>query len=86
MLECMGLFSIFNLHPNESFADYHVGIEVADTARIIIQTDSKEVGGHNRIDNGTRFFTTPMEWNGRKNWTHVYIPCRTAMVLLLTES
>lgn len=86
VFERAGLVFIFNFHPNESFTDYRVGIEVAGTYRIVLQTDSKEVGGHNRIDDGTRFFTTPMEWNGRKNWTHVYIPCRTAMVLLLTES
>ena len=40
----------------------------------------KEVGGFARNDHNARFFTTPMEWNGRKNWTHVYIPCRTALV------
>ncbi|TQS33867.1 hypothetical protein Golomagni_05774 [Golovinomyces magnicellulatus] len=75
-----GLVFIFNFHSTESFSDYRIGIDVPGTYRIILNTDSKEFGGFNRIDGETRFFTTPMEWNGRANWTHVYIPCRTAMV------
>lgn len=80
VFERAGLLFVFNFHPTKSFTDYRVGVEVPGTYRIVLQTDSKEFGGHCRIDNGTRFFTTPMEWNGRKNWTHVYIPCRTAIV------
>lgn len=78
-----GCVFIFNFHPSESFSDYRVGIEVPGTYKIVLNTDNKDVGGHGRIENTTRFFTTPMEWNGRKNWTHVYIPSRTAIVLAL---
>lgn len=82
VFERAGLVFLFNFHPSQSFADYRIGIEVAGTYRIVLNTDSKEAGGFNRVDESTRFFTTPMEWNGRKNWTQVYIPCRTAMVSL----
>ncbi|EXA37542.1 1,4-alpha-glucan-branching enzyme [Fusarium oxysporum f. sp. raphani 54005] len=75
-----GLVFIFNFHPTNSFSDYRIGIDVAGTYRVVLNTDSKDVGGHNRVDENTRFFTTPMEWNNRKNWTHIYIPCRTALV------
>lgn len=78
-----GCVFIFNFHSSQSYSDYRVGIEVAGTYKIVLNTDNKDVGGHGRIDNSTRFFTTPMEWNGRKNWTHVYIPSRTAIVLAL---
>ena len=37
----------------------------------MLSTDDKEFGGHSRIDHNTDFFTTPMEWNGRKNWLQV---------------
>lgn len=80
VFERAGVVFIFNFHPTESYADYRIGIEVEGTYRCVLDTDAKEVGGFNRIDGNTRFFTTPMEWNGRKNWTHVYVPCRTAMV------
>ncbi|KJK83366.1 1,4-alpha-glucan-branching enzyme [Metarhizium anisopliae BRIP 53293] len=83
VFERAGLVFVFNFHPSQSFADYRIGIEVSGTYRIVLNTDSKEAGGFNRVDENTRFFTTPMEWNGRKNWTQVYIPCRTSMVLAL---
>ncbi|KAM5382805.1 hypothetical protein ACJZ2D_002196 [Fusarium nematophilum] len=86
VFERAGLVFIFNFHPTNSFSDYRIGIDVAGTYRVVLNTDSKEVGGFNRIDESTRFFTTPMEWNNRKNWTHVYIPCRTALILALEST
>lgn len=80
VFERAGLVFVFNLHPNESYSDYRIGVDVAGTYKVVLQTDSKDVGGHSRIDESVRFFTTPMEWNGRKNWTQVYIPSRTALV------
>lgn len=80
VFERAGVVFIFNFHPTESYADYRIGVEVSGTYKVILNTDHKDVGGHGRIDEGTRFFTTPMEWNNRKNWTHVYIPSRTALV------
>lgn len=80
VFERAGVVFVFNFHPTKSYADYRIGINSEGTYRCVLNTDSKEAGGFCRIDENTRFFTTPMEWNGRKNWTHVYIPCRTAMV------
>ncbi|PHH76088.1 hypothetical protein CDD82_4136 [Ophiocordyceps australis] len=81
VFERAGVVFIFNFHPQQSFSDYRIGVDTAGTYRIVLNTDSKDVGGYDRIDENTRFFTTPIEWNGRKNWTQVYIPCRTALVL-----
>ncbi|KAI9155323.1 1,4-alpha-glucan-branching enzyme [Paramyrothecium foliicola] len=86
VFERAGLVFVFNFHPTESFKDYRIGIDTPGTYRVVLNTDSKEFGGFNRIDESTRFFTTPMEWNGRRNWTHVYVPCRTAMVLALEDT
>ncbi|SPO05642.1 probable branching enzyme (be1) [Cephalotrichum gorgonifer] len=83
VFERAGVVFIFNFNPTESFADYRIGIEVAGTYRCVLNSDANEVGGFGRIDDSTRYTTTPMEWNGRKNWAHVYIPCRTAIVLAL---
>jgi 1,4-alpha-glucan branching enzyme len=80
VFERAGLVFAFNFHPTGSFADYRIGVEIPGTYKIVLNTDTKDYGGFNRVDDGTRFFTTPMAWNGRKNWTHVYIPCRTAIV------
>ncbi|KAB5583374.1 glycoside hydrolase superfamily [Coniochaeta sp. 2T2.1] len=83
VFERNGLVFIFNFHATNSFTDYRVGIEEAGTYRVVLNTDTKEHGGFNRIDEGTRFFTQVLPWNGRKNCTHVYIPSRTAIVLAL---
>ncbi|KAI9831241.1 MAG: 1,4-alpha-glucan-branching enzyme [Sarea resinae] len=83
VFERAGLLWIFNFHPTQSYADYRVGVEQAGTYKIALNTDSPEYGGLGRIDQGTRCFTTPSEWNGRKNYTQVYIPTRSAIVLAL---
>lgn len=76
-----GLVFIFNFHPSSSFEGYRIGIDNGGTYKIVLNSDAKEYGGFGRIDESTRFFTTPMEWNGRKNWAHIYLPSRTALVL-----
>lgn len=80
VFERAGLLWIFNFHPSQSYTDYRVGVEQVGTYRIVIDTDDSEFGGFDRNVKGTRFFTTDMEWNGRKNYTQVYIPARTAVV------
>ncbi|OCT45589.1 1,4-alpha-glucan-branching enzyme [Cladophialophora carrionii] len=81
VFERAGLLWIFNFHPTASFTDYRVGVDAPGVYRIIIDTDSPEYGGHGRNAKDTRFFTTDMPWNGRRNFTQVYIPTRTALVL-----
>lgn len=82
VFERAGLLFIFNFHPEKSYVDYRVGVQRAGTYRVVLNTDSKDLGGFERIDAATRFFTTPFEWNDRKNFTQVYIPTRTAIVSL----
>lgn len=80
VFERAGLLWIFNLHASQSFTDYRVGVEHAGVYRIVIDTDAREYGGFGRSDPHTRFFTTDMPWNGRKNFTQVYLPTRSALV------
>ncbi|KAL3240088.1 1,4-alpha-glucan branching enzyme [Nakaseomyces bracarensis] len=81
VFERNGHLFIFNFHPTQSFTDYRVGIDVAGTYKICLNTDREEFGGHNRIDESQCFYTTDMPWNNRKNFLQVYIPSRTAIVL-----
>ena len=83
VFERAGLLWIFNFHPTNSYTDYRVGVEEPGVYRIIIDSDSKEYGGFGRNAAGTRFFTTDMPWNGRRNFVQVYLPNRTALVSLL---
>lgn len=80
VFERAGLLWIFNFHPTKSFTDYRVGIQTAGTYQIVLDTDDPAFGGFGRNATGTRFFTTPFEWNGRKNFIQAYLPTRTALV------
>jgi len=79
--ERAGLLFIFNFHPANSFTDYRVGVEEAGEYKVVLSSDSKEYGGFSNVGLGGQYFTTPMEWNGRKNWLQVYLPSRTCIVL-----
>ena len=82
VFERAGLLWIFNFNPTKSFTDYRVGVEIPGVYRIVIDTDDPQYGGLGRNAKETRFFTTDMPWNNRKNFTQVYIPTRTALVSL----
>ena len=86
VFERAGLLWIFNFHPSNSYTDYRVGVEEPGVYRLVIDSDAPEFGGHGRNAKGTRFFTTDMPWNNRKNFTQVYLPTRTALVSFRTHS
>lgn len=65
------LLWIFNFHPTNSFTDYRVGTDWAGEYEVVLSSDDVEFGGHGRVDKSVKHFTTPMEWNGRKNWLQV---------------
>lgn len=65
------LLFVFNFHPTDSFTDYRVGTDWAGKYKVVLSSDDKYFGGHDRIDKSVEHFTTPMEWNGRKNWLQV---------------
>lgn len=71
MFERAGLLFIFNFHPSNSFTDYRVGIEAAGEYNVVLSSDDKMFGGHERIDKSVKHFTTDFEWNNRKNFLQV---------------
>ena len=82
--ERSGLLWIFNLHPQNSFVNYRIGVEVPGKYRVILNSDSYHFGGHGRvIETTSQYFTQNEPWNGRSNCLHVYIPSRSALVLSL---
>ncbi|KLO16363.1 glycoside hydrolase [Schizopora paradoxa] len=81
VFERAGVLFVFNFHPTQSFSDYRVGVEEAGEYQVILSSDEKRFGGFDRVDLSVKHFTTPMEWNGRKNWLQVYVPTRSCLVL-----
>ncbi|CAE6449752.1 unnamed protein product [Rhizoctonia solani] len=80
VFERKGLVFAFNFHPTQSFADYRIGVDIEGKYRPVLTTDEKRFAGHDRIDYNTDHFTTPLGWNNRRNWMHIYLPSRTAIV------
>lgn len=66
---------IFNFHPTKSFTDYRVGVDAAGEYTAVLSSDEKEYGGFESVISGGKYLTTPLEWNGRKNWTQVSVDC-----------
>ncbi|KAL6305825.1 glycoside hydrolase superfamily [Sparassis latifolia] len=81
VFERAGLLFAFNFHSTKSFTDYRVGVEEPGEYHIVLTSDEKRFGGFDNVHLGGQYFTTPLEWNGRKNWLQVYIPTRTCIVL-----
>ncbi|SNX82025.1 probable branching enzyme (be1) [Melanopsichium pennsylvanicum] len=79
--ERAGLLFIFNWHATNSYTDYRIGVDVPGKYKVLLDTDAKDLGGHARVDHGTEYFTTDMEWNGRRNFVQVYLPSRSAILL-----
>ncbi|KAG0268370.1 alpha-1,4-glucan branching enzyme [Linnemannia exigua] len=77
-----GAVFIFNFHPTKSFTDYRVGVPNAGQYQIALNTDQPRFGGHDRVSMESQFFTTAGRWCDRDQFVQVYIPCRTALVLV----
>lgn len=76
------LLFIFNFHATNSYTDYRIGVEWPGEYKVVLCSDEKSrFGGHDRVDLNSRYFTTNLEWNNRKNYVQVYLPTRTALVL-----
>lgn len=72
---------VFNFHPTHSYTDYRIGVSQAGKYKLILNSDEKQFGGHDRLDKNGEYFTTSEEWDNRPNWIQVYLPCRTALLL-----
>jgi 1,4-alpha-glucan branching enzyme len=46
-------------------------VDVDGEYKIVLSSDDKQYGGFENVDVNSRYVTTPLEWNGRKNWVQV---------------
>jgi len=70
-------FFHFAVNHKESFVDYRVGVDVPGKYKLVLNSDEKRFGGHDRIQMDSEFFTTDFEWNGRRNYLQVSLTgCR----------
>ncbi|ESO00855.1 hypothetical protein HELRODRAFT_112986 [Helobdella robusta] len=86
VFERAGLIFAFNFHPSISYTDYKIGVQQSGKYRIVLDTDSKEFKGQQRLDHNVDYFTFPEKWDNRDNHMFVYLPCRVAIVLAQESS
>lgn len=80
-----GLQFVFNFHPSQSYADYHVGVRAPGTYRVVMSSDDESYAGFGRVDPGTRYLSQPKPWHDLPQSIQVYIPSRVVVVLALEK-
>lgn len=82
------LLFIFNFHPYQSFEHYRIGTKWSSEHIIVLDSDESKFDGKDRLRYGhTNFFPIIKEkWMNRPNYIQLYIPSRTAIVLIAKEN
>ena len=85
--ERAGFLIVFNFSPNNSYSDYAIPVNQGKF-KTVLNSDSPEFGGFNRVDNSIVHFSSPIPSNRYKHHLKLYLPSRTALVLerIVTKS
>ncbi|KAG0378707.1 alpha-1,4-glucan branching enzyme [Mortierella sp. AD032] len=77
-----GAVFIFNFHGSQSFTEYRIAVPSAGQYKILLNSDEERFGGHGRVSADSKYFSSPEPWGGHQQYIQVYIPSRTALVLV----
>jgi 1,4-alpha-glucan branching enzyme len=80
------LLFVFNFHGSNSYPDYKIGAPVSGEWVLALDSDSKDFGGHGRLDHSTTFHAFDDPWNNRPASLKVYAPSRSALVFKLKNN
>jgi 1,4-alpha-glucan branching enzyme len=69
------LIYIFNFNPQKSFPDYLIPVHREGFYQIVLDSDSEENGGHQRIDSSVTYPTN------KSDQLSLYLPSRSCIVL-----
>ena len=72
----------FNFHPTQSQPDYRFGVPEPKHYHAILDTDDFWFGGHGLVDPGQAHPSQSVPADHRDQSIQIYIPARTAQVLL----
>ncbi|VDL89931.1 unnamed protein product, partial [Schistocephalus solidus] len=84
--ERAGLLFIFNFHPHKSYTDYRIGVDRPGTYCILLNSDRKEFGGFDRIDETVDMPANDEPWDNRRGSIFVYLPSRVCLALTLKQN
>ena len=84
VFERAGCVFAFNFHPNQSYADYWIGVERPEpfAFKCGLSTDCGRYDGHDRVDMNNVFKAFPKPLDGRRSSLQIYLPSRVAIVLV----
>jgi len=85
VFERAGLVWAFNFHTSKSFEHYRIPTETMGCYQVVLDSDSKEFGGHARLDPASKYITVEEGWYGRRGYFLAYLPNRTAIVYARVE-
>lgn len=74
-----GLLFVFNFHVDMSVPDYEFPIPEPGVFRIVMDTDEKRFGGHDRMDHGITY-PSRYDEDKKQHLLRIYSPNRTAIV------
>lgn len=82
------LLFVFNFHPNKSFTNYKIGTQWDSDHMILFDSDRGEFGGHDRLAPAKhqRFVRHNEPCNNRRYHLKLYVPNRTAIVLIAEQN
>jgi 1,4-alpha-glucan branching enzyme len=76
------LLFVFNFHPVESYTGLRIPVPDAADYRVVLDTDDKRFGGFGRVDPSVTYFRQNTPMYGRQQSIQIYIPSRSAQVLM----
>ncbi len=76
------LVFVFNFHPTESYAGLRIPVPDPCDYRIILDTDNPVFDGCGRVADDVVYPRQEIPMYGRNQSVQMYLPCRTAQVLL----
>jgi 1,4-alpha-glucan branching enzyme len=75
------LVFVFNLHATNSYSDWRIPVPDRTDYQLILNTDSKQFGGHGLATDEMKFPWQDVATSGRKQSIQIYVPSRSAQVL-----
>lgn len=72
----------FNFHPTHSVADLRIPVPDNADYQVILSTDDVRLGGFGRSESGAVCPVQPVSLYGRSQSVQIYLPCRSAQVLV----
>ena len=82
------LLFVFNFHATKSYENYKIGTHWKSDHMLLFDSDQQQFGGFDRLKSGysTRYVAEDTPWQNRQHSVNLYIPCRTAFVLIAEEN